>query len=256
MKREWQVIIDCTRKIMVNIDLHKSIFIKILREIYSDSLLRNNLGFKGGTAAYLFYELPRFSVDLDVDLLDPVRKTVVLDRLKEILIRFGDLAQASEKKNTLFFLLNYKKGERNIKVEISKRPSKARFIPQNYLGISILVMGKEDMAAGKLSAFLTRRRFAARDLYDLWFFLKSNWQINSSLVEEKTDMTLTRALKNAQAKVKEVKKTELLAGLGELLENKQKLWVKEKLIDETIFYLRLYREMYAKSTSTRKLSNK
>ena len=50
---------------MVNIDLHKSIFINILRGIYSDPLLRSILGFKGETATMLFYELPRFSVDLD-----------------------------------------------------------------------------------------------------------------------------------------------------------------------------------------------
>lgn len=232
---------------MVNIDLHKSIFINILREIYSDSLLRSILGFKGGTAAMLFYELPRFSVDLDFDLLDPEKKEAVFERLKKILPRFGNLTEASEKRYTLCFILNYKKGERNLKVEISKRPSKSVFIPKNYLGISMLVMREEDMTAGKLSALLTRKRFATRDIFDLWFFLKNNWQINKELVLEKTGMPLPDALKKAQDQVKTVKKTQLLAGLGELLDNKQKAWVKEKLIDEMIFQLRLYQETHADS---------
>ena len=229
---------------MINIDLHKSIFVNILREIYSDPTLRNSLGFKGGTAALLFYKLPRFSVDLDFDLLDPIKKELVFDRLKEILSHFGSLKQAQDKRYTLFFLLNYRKGERNLKVEISKRPAKAKFVLKNYLGISMLVMDKEDMVAGKLSALLTRKRFATRDIFDLWFFLKNDWQIDQDLVMEKTGMSLTDAINKAQIQVKKVKQTELLAGLGELIDNKQKAWVKEKLIDELIFQLRLYQKTH------------
>jgi len=227
---------------MVNIDLHKSIFINILREIYADPNLRSILGFKGGTAAMLFYQLPRFSVDLDFDLLDPEKKEAVFEKLKEILPNFGTLTQSVDKQSTLFFILNYQKGERNLKVEVSKRPSKAEFVIKNYLGISMLIMKEEDMAAGKLSALLTRKRFATRDVFDLWFFLKNNWQINEELVLEKTGVSLTDALKKAQNQVKDIKKTELLAGMGDLLDNKQKAWVKEKLVDETLFYLRLYQD--------------
>lgn len=229
---------------MVNIDLHKSIFINILREIYSDPILRNIFGFKGGTAAMLFYELPRFSVDLDFDLLTPEKKGLVFERLKELLPNFGTLRQADDKRYTLSFILNYQKGERNLKVEISKRPSKSEFTLKNYLGIPMLVMKEEDMVAGKLSALLTRKRFATRDIFDLWFFLKNNWQINKDLTEEKTGMSLTDALKKAQNQVKKVKKTELLAGLGDLLDNKQKAWVKEKLITEVVFQLRLYQKIH------------
>lgn len=232
---------------MIKIDLHRGIFISILRDIYSDSLLRSILGFKGGTAAMLFYELPRFSVDLDFDLLDPKEKDEAFTRLKEILPQFGTLTQASEKRNTLFFLLVYQKGERNLKIEVSKRPSESGFVVRNYLGISMLVMKKEDMAANKLSALLTRKRFATRDLFDLWFFLKNDWQINEKLVEGKTDMSFSDALIKAQDQVKRVKRTELLAGLGDLLDNKQKTWVREKLTDELIFQLKLYLETHKKN---------
>jgi len=48
---------------------HKTNLTNILIDIYKDSLLGSVLGFKGGTAAMLFFNLPRFSVDLDFDLL-------------------------------------------------------------------------------------------------------------------------------------------------------------------------------------------
>src|SRR5437879_2443229 len=125
---------------MVSIDLHKGNLVNILRVIYSDTLLRNVLGFKGGTAAMLFYNLPRFSVDLDFDLLDPDKKEKVFIRLKKILPRFGMVTQAQDKQYTLFFLLSYKKGERGLKVEISKRTMQSAYELKNFLGIPMLVM--------------------------------------------------------------------------------------------------------------------
>lgn len=221
-------------------DLHRNVFIDILRTVYSDPLLRNNLGFKGGTAALLFYELPRFSVDLDFDLLDSEKKEEVFARLKEILPRFGEVIEASDKHYTLFFLLRYRTGERGLKVEISKRIIKSAYEPKNFLGISMLVMKEEDMVAGKLAALLTRKRFANRDMFDLWFFLKENWQINEEFLKEKSGLSLEQALKKAHPLVKNVKSTELLGGLGELLDDKQKAWVRAHLQDDLIFYLKLY----------------
>ncbi len=221
-------------------DLHRDVFVTILRAVYSDVLLRSTLGFKGGTAAMLFYKLPRFSVDLDFDLLDHEKKEEVFQRLREILPQFGAVIEASDKKHTLFFLLSYKKGERGLKVEISKRITRSAYEIKNFLGISMLVMKEEDMAAGKLAALLTRKKFATRDMYGLWFFLKNNWEINEEFLKEKTNLSLVQALKKAQPLVKQVKPTQLLAGLGELLDNKQKAWAKEKLQDELLFLIKLY----------------
>lgn len=221
-------------------ELHKDISVGILREVYADTLLRTSLGFKGGTAAMLFYGLPRFSVDLDFNLLEPDKKETVFERLKKILPKYGTIIEAKDKHYTLFFLINYKKGERGLKVEISKRPLQYAYAPKNFLGIPMLVMREEDMAAGKLSALLTRKRFATRDIFDMWFFLKEHWEINEAILKENTGLTLAQALRKAQTVVRKVKKTELLAGLGELLDEKQKIWVREKLQDELIFLLKLY----------------
>jgi len=223
---------------MLDKNRHKIVLVKILKEIYSDPALRNILGFKGGTAAYLFYELPRFSVDLDFDLLEEKKKDFVFARLKEILPKVETLIEGTKKRYTLFYLMSYEKGERKIKIEISKRQGKSSFIVRSYLGIPILLMAKKDMAASKLAAFLTRKKFAARDLFDLWFFLKNNWEIDEETVKEKTGVTLNAALLKAVEKIKKIKKNQLLQGLGELLEEKQKSWIRENLQKEALFYLK------------------
>ena len=225
---------------MLNKDIHKNFLINTLNSIYKDTQIRTFLGFKGGTAALLFYDLPRFSVDLDFDLLDTSKKELVFQRLKEILSKVGKIDQAHEKQNTLFFLINYQSQERNIKVEISKRAIKSEYEVKSYLGIPMLVMKKDDMTASKLAALVGRRKFAARDMFDLWFFLRNNWPIDEELLQEITGFSLYNMLNKAQERIKDIKKTELLAGLGDLLDNKQKAFVKERLQAELLFQLRLY----------------
>lgn len=225
---------------MLNKEKHQFILVNILKEIYSDPELRNVLGFKGGTAAFLFYGLPRLSVDLDFDILDESRLQIVFERLKKILSNLGDLQEAREKRYTLFFLLSYGKGDRKVKVEISKRETISSFEMKNYLGIPVLVVKKEDMIAGELSALLTRKKFAARDLYDLWFFLKQGWEINEKIVKEKANVSLSQALNKAIKVAREVPKNRVLNGLGELLDTTQKQSIREKLKEDLIFQTRLY----------------
>lgn len=194
----------------------------------------------------LFYNLPRFSVDLDFDLLNVENKERIFEKLKKILPNYGSLDEATDKRYTLFFLITYSKGERHLKIEISKRPNKATFVIKNYLGISMLVMNEADMSACKIAALLTRKRFATRDVFDTWYFLKNNWPINEALLTEKTNLTLLEALEKTKTRVKKIKKTELLAGLGDLLDQSQKDWVRAKLIEELVFYLDLYKSELGK----------
>lgn len=220
---------------------HRVTLIDILKDIYGDPDLRTILGFKGGTAAMLFYDLPRLSVDLDFDLLDADKKREVFEKMKSLLEKHGVLRQAVEKKNTLFFLISYEREKHTIKVEISKRKGTSGFEPKGYLGVTSLVMKPEDVIAGKLSALLTRRKFAMRDVFDVWYFLKNNWSINETVLIENTGLSLSKALEVAAKKVSEIDKSQILQGLGELLDEKQKAWVREHLINETVFYLRDYR---------------
>jgi predicted nucleotidyltransferase component of viral defense system len=221
---------------------HRVKLIEILKDIYDDVELRTILGFKGGTAAMLFYDLPRFSVDLDFDLVKEGKEELVFEKVRAVLEKHGALRDARKKRFTLFFLVSYGKGDRTIKVEISRRARSGTFAPQSYLGIPMLVMTKDDMAAAKLSALITRSKPAMRDVFDIWFFLKNQWPVNRKVFEEKAGFSLEAGLETAIKKVEGIRKNQILQGLGELLDEGQKDWVREKLVQETVFYLKLFRE--------------
>jgi len=223
---------------------HTIFLVKILKKIYNDADLSRNLGFKGGTALYLFYDLPRISVDLDFNLINEKEKDLVFEKLKKILEKIGKLQDASEKRYTLFFLLSYEKEQRKVKIEISKRAIHPQYEVKNYLGIPVLVVTKEGLASGKLSAFLTRKKFAARDLFDLWFILKNNWDFDEEYLKKQIGLNLKTALKKARQKVKNIKSNQLLQGIGELIEERQKNWIRDKLKEEVEFYLNLYLKTY------------
>ena len=120
---------------MINIEKHKNIMVRILKDIYMDNTLGPILGFKGGTAVLLFYELNRFSVDLDFDLLDPEKEDYVLKRVGEIAQVYGKIKDQAKKHHTIFFELSYDDGGRNLKIEISRRNFGSKFEILNYFGI-------------------------------------------------------------------------------------------------------------------------
>src|SRR3989304_4220099 len=156
----------------LDITTHRTILFQILKDIYSDTSIAPFLGFKGGTAAWMFYGLDRFSVDLDFDLLDENQEEYVFDRVIRIVKRYGALKEAFKKRFNLFILLSYEDKARNVKVEINRRQYGSRYEIRTYLGISMQVMVVEDMFAHKLMAMYERIGKTNRDIYDVGFFLK------------------------------------------------------------------------------------
>ena len=191
---------------MFDKNLHRTIMAEVLKAFYSDSQIGSFLGFKGGTAAYFFYSLPRLSVDLDFDLLDESKKLMVFESIKKMLPQFGEILEAAEKRYTLFFLLRYKFGLRNLKIEISKRKPIKKYSVKSFMGIPILVGEKDGALSGKLSAFLTRKEFASRDAFDLCFFLKESWEIDTEDLKFQTGLSPKEALNKAIDKTLTIKK--------------------------------------------------
>lgn len=224
---------------MLNPNLHRQIMLQILKEIYSQPSLASNLGFKGGTAAYLLYNLSRFSVDLDFDLLEIKKETEVFSRLTKIISKFGRLDQAINKKNTLFYLISYQTGLQKLKIEISKRPSWSNYEIKQFLGIPLLVMVRKDMFAHKLVALSERKQLANRDLFDIYFFLKNRWPINIELVEKRTKIKFVNYLKKCIKMIENVSAAGILANMGELIDNQNKAWVKNHLKNELLTLLKI-----------------
>lgn len=222
--------------------VHKNILLQILKDIYSDSTIGPILGFKGGTAAYLFYELGRFSVDLDFDLLDAEKEQYVFERVKKILEQYGTVKDSQEKRFNLFFVLSYEdkaEGAQNVKVEINRREFGSEYEVKSYLGISMKVMVKADMFAHKLVAMFERAGSANRDIFDVWFFLKNNWPINKEIVEKRMGIPFAECLQKCIDELEKLGDHNILSGMGELLDEKQKDWARAKLRADTIFLLKV-----------------
>lgn len=222
----------------LNIAFHRNILLQILKEIYTDTTLGPILGFKGGTAAHFFYNLSRFSVDLDFDLLDEAKENHVFGKIENILVQFGDIKDQYKKQHTLFFILSYDKAAQNIKIEINRRNFGSRYELKNYLGISMLLMVKEDMFAHKLVATIERGKTANRDIFDIWFFLKNNWPINKKIIEKRSGMDFQKYIAKCIEFIESLESRDILAGMGELLDEKQKAWVKVNLKSDTAFLLK------------------
>lgn len=224
---------------MLNIERHKGLLVRILKDIYTDNTLGPVLGFKGGTAAFLFYELARFSVDLDFDLLDPEKEDYVFARIGKIVAAYGKIKEQKKKHFTLFYELSYAEADHNIKVEINRRNFGSRYEVMNYFGISMKVMVKEDMLANKMAALYERAGRASRDIFDVWFFLQNNWPINKELVEKRTGLTFRESVSKCIEKLEKASGRAILSGMGELLDAKQKTWAKAKLKMEALFLLKI-----------------
>jgi len=231
---------------MLNKEKHQLIMGRILKDIYADVSISSLVGFKGGTCAYFFYGLPRFSVDLDFDLLtiDKEERNLVFERAGKILEKYGTIKDSHIKRNTILFWLSYGDTDHNVKIEINTRmilPNiKEHFEVKEYLGISMLVAKKDYLFAGKMAALTLRSEMAARDLYDIWYFAKNSWDVDAEIVKTLTGKTIKEYLTDCVQVIEKNKDNRILQGLGELLNEKEKIWAKNNLRKETIFLLKNY----------------
>lgn len=227
---------------MTDLNRHKFLLVQILKDIYSDLGLSSCLGFKGGTALMLFHDLPRFSVDLDFNLLCPGKEEEVNGKIKGILTHYGKIFDEASKLHGLLVVLNFGVGEQKLKIEISNRQFDDHYEIREFLGISVRVMVKPDMFAHKLCALLDRRSLAGRDLFDCWFFMVHRTPLNKNIVESRMKMPLSMYLHKCIERLDSVSDGELLREMGELTEGEMKIFVRTKLRKETIGLMELYSE--------------
>ena len=189
-----------------------------------------------------FYDLPRFSVDLDFNLLEKDLENLVYQKVRDILLKYGKIYDEAKKYYGPLIVLNYGHGERNLKVEISTRDFENRYEVKNLLGINIHVMVQEDLFAHKLCTLLDRNGIANRDIFDCWFFMEKRTPINKNIVEYRMKMPLDEYLQQCIDQLERMSDKGLLQGLGELMEDDIKQFVKNKLRSETISLLKIYKE--------------
>jgi predicted nucleotidyltransferase component of viral defense system len=218
---------------------HKNILLRILKDIFTNTSIATALGFKGGTAALMFYDLPRNSVDLDFDLLDDTKEQEVFEKVRKIIAQYGTITESYVKRFNLLNIVSYAPNTQKIKVEISRRNFGSTYEIKTLLGISMQVMVKEDMFAHKLMAMYERIGKTSRDIFDVQYFAKSNWSINKAIVESRAKMPFKEVLESCIAKLVKLKNKHILDGLGELMNDAQKDSTRAKLKGDVIFSLRM-----------------
>ena len=190
--------------------------------LYTVSEFKHMLVFKGGTALYKFYNLNRFSEDLDFDVVgkrydgDALINTIVrnleltgmprticetAEHGNEINIRFvvrGPLSDGS-KESMSRVSFNLSRRERPTFVQ------KKLLVPtyQELPSFELSVLDAKEIAAEKIRCIMTREK--PRDIYDLWFLSKRGVTLDVSLIDKKLKLyrlkfDRTRFLGNIQGK--------------------------------------------------------
>ena len=212
---------------------------QVLLAIFRHPQLSTLLAFKGGTSLMMFHNLTRFSTDLDFNLLDASKTEYVYNELHNILLKFGTIDDEAMKFYGPLLVLNYGKGERMLKVEVSNREYPNHYEIRSLLGTDIRVMTLADMFAHKLCAL--GERITPRDIYDVWFFLQNRTEINAEIVQIRTGMSVGDYALQCAEKVRSYSSRVLMQGLGEvLLDNQSKNFAREQLIPETSSALELF----------------
>ena len=159
---------------------------EILSFIEDDPVLSNNLSLKGGTAINLtIFDLPRLSVDIDLDFSKNVNRDDMLsnrkkitDKLSRYMTASGYTLSAKSKQYHALdsFVYEYTNAggtKDNLKIEINymlrchilpleKRPVKLPWLKEK---VNVLSVAPLEIFAAKIVALLSRT--AARDLYDI-----------------------------------------------------------------------------------------
>jgi len=180
--------------------VEKDYLLELLLYILSDD--RRSLVFKGGTALYRFYNLNRFSEDLDFDV---VGKRFDTDKMIKKIIRnlevtgmqrtIFEKTEHGNETNIRFAIRGplydgSKNSMSRVSINISKRERPIspleKLLVTTYPEIpsfELSVLDVEEIAAEKIRCILTREK--PRDIYDLWFLSKKNITIDTSLVNKK-----------------------------------------------------------------------
>jgi len=220
---------------------HRRIMLEVLDEISKDALLANNLGFKGGTACYFLYGLDRFSVDLDFDLLSKDKEKIIKEKLLDLLNKFGEVKTKTSIK------VKYSEQYQSLKIDLSTRYNNNKLntykIQDIISGLALKVLQKEDIFAHKLVALVDRSSSSAdkdkfianRDLYDINFFFKNNWEFNKEIIEQQTGKKVSEYLQEVYDFIEKYSNEKnILERLGDLVNDDKRQWVKQSLKNEVL----------------------
>ncbi len=229
---------------------HRIRMFSLLKHLYSQSSGKH-LWFKWGTALYFFYNLPRFSVDLDFDLIDDIDPkifTSTISSLKKFVIsKWWKIKKDGTLQHSHRYIIQYW-WEKKLKLEFSKHTYPNTYEPKNLFGLEVQTMSIQHMFAHKLCALVSRYQqrnyLANRDIYDIHFLLSKHISPDQDIIKIRSktlankEMNISERysfLANFVTTHENHFRNNILDGLGELIDNSSaKHQIKKHLIDETL----------------------
>ncbi|PIZ71403.1 hypothetical protein COY07_04990 [Candidatus Peregrinibacteria bacterium CG_4_10_14_0_2_um_filter_43_11] len=175
--------------------IHKLWLFRLLTGIADKPFLAQNLFFKGGTCAAMRGILPRFSVDLDFDLADYNRQSIVREVLESVFDQLGLTVDDFSKQVPQYFL-KYKNepNQRNsIKLDVTfPFPKSNDYESVRFPEIDriLLCQTVPTMFANKLVTVTDRYQrhgsLASRDLFDIHTFFMKGYRYKDDIICERT----------------------------------------------------------------------
>lgn len=201
----------------------------ILKDIFNSKIWKY-FAFKWWTACYFLYWLDRFSTDLDFDLTEDKD---IDENILNILKKYWQV----KKWNKL--ILSYWENDINIKIDINRNLWKNnKYEIVNFYGTDIKIQDTSTIFANKLVALVERT--ANRDIYDVYFMFQNMFDINEKVIIERTWKSSKELFKQIKIKLESLPKNyKILDWLGEVLNEKQKIFVKNNLLKELIWIIEL-----------------
>lgn len=200
MKYSKQFLMELSKKTnFIRDNLEKVLRLsEVLKFLNTDAVFKGKLALKGGTAINLtVVEIPRLSVDIDLDYTDNVSKYEILEiksvfkkRITDYMIQEDYFLNEGSKENhallsLVFSYINSAGNKDNIKIEINFM-NRCHVLPFEIKSIltkgiiepfKILTLNSVELYASKINALLSRA--TPRDLYDV------NTMIEQNIIEDK-----------------------------------------------------------------------
>ena len=163
----------------------------------------DELVFKGGTALLKFYQLDRFSEDLDFTLTGEIDFEELLEKIERDLEAYNAEVEEidfEERDNSINARLAIRgplyNGDRRslcfIRIEVNKESdvihkNSKRYTPrfQDLTAFDLPVLSEEEILAEKIRAIRTREK--PRDLYDIYHLVEKGTRVDLELVNSKLE---------------------------------------------------------------------
>lgn len=204
----------------------------------SSSDLRRVLCFKGGTALHMIFNMDRYSEDLDFSLSANFPAEKILSLIKELL-KDEDVTDFAIKRKTVLVEMrqSFKPYNFRVKLEINTDnivPAELKTLYSEFepASFNLQIMRTDHLIAQKIRAFVQRKK--GRDLYDLWFILRTKLPIDIQLVSKLTDMPSNKVYEEIEKRVSDISEKQLASDLNPFINPTRRAWAKKDLKNEVV----------------------